>query len=302
MSVHTSASCYGAAPEHNPDKLWPIKWKKCHWGLFTDVILSEHSLFNLNKKKTKMFCDSHTVSHRFWKCIRTHKLRQYGCRLIADNIICRAQLCFWQMCFFGFFKTGVPAKNEYFPIHLILLLVDFYIQKCKFAKVKPYFLVFKKETGPHNSRGKKELAWTTVLYVWPLAYFSLSFKNNNSPCKRPRERMSSNTSPKFPLRRLIPHRVPQKVTLAQFKCGISISPLVVDSCVLRLPGDRRSASRWPFLASCWVSEAVGAVHVCGCSSWQLTGPQRWSRQHHSKQVKSVPDGAVTDKDMLSNSK
>lgn len=143
------------APKHNPDKLWSIKWKKFHLGLFTDVILSEHSLFNLNKKQTKMFCDSHTVIHLFWKCIRTLKLRQYVCRLIADNIICSFQLCFWQMCFFAFFKTVIPAKNEYFPVNLIILLVDFQNHECKFAKVKPHFLVFNKETEPHKSSGGK---------------------------------------------------------------------------------------------------------------------------------------------------
>lgn len=73
-----------------------------------------------------MFCDSHTVIHRFWKCICTRKLQQYVCRLIADNIICSFQLCFWQMCFvffvfFGFFKTDISAENEYFPINLIIL-------------------------------------------------------------------------------------------------------------------------------------------------------------------------------------
>lgn len=169
--------------------------------------------------------------------------------------------------------TYLPKMSVFQSIPLYFLWTFIFIN-ANLLKVKPYFLVFKKETEPHNSRGKKELAWTAVLYVRPLAYFILSFKNNNNPCKWPRERTSSNMNPKFPLRRLIPHRVPQKVTLAQFKCGVSISPLrcrqlctpaprwpaislslAIFSIVLSVRGGRGGACLWLLqLAADWATE------------------------------------------------
>lgn len=119
-----------------------------------------------------------------------------------------------------------------------------------------------------------------------------SLKHN--PDEQPLEHASRSLNPKFLLRRFVPHRAQQKVTLAQFNAASLFLPSIVDSCVLRLPGDQRSASRWPFLAAYWVSEQRCAVLVCSCSSWQLTGPQRWSRQSRSKQVKSVKDSGITD--------
>lgn len=130
-----------------------------------------------------------------------------------------------------------------------------------------------------------------TMWLWTC----LSCPSHKQPLDQPLEDMRKIEKfwPKVSSEAFLSHRAQQKVILSQFTAAPLFFPSVVDSCVLQLPSDRRSASHWPFLAVYWVSEQDCAVFVWSCSSWQLTGPQRWSCQSASTQVKRVKDGAIT---------
>lgn len=87
------------------------------------------------------------------------------------------------------------------------------------------------------------------------SHFSTSCFSDYKPDKHNPDSSSLNTcgnmeSFKVPSEMLLYFQAQkQKVTLAQFNAASLFSPSIVDSCVLQLPGDRRSDSHWPFLAA-----------------------------------------------------
>lgn len=68
------------------------------------------------------------------------------------------------------------------------------------------------------------------------------------------------------------------------------------------------APRWAVISLCLLAifssilSVRAGLRVCECSRWQLTEPQRWSHQSHSKQVKRVKDWANVDKGLQYNTK
>lgn len=172
-----------------------IPWKKV-WTLASKYLITNkvkevsyrllHLFYPVKLYLKKMFPDidplcsfcgteEESIAHLFWDCLYTGLFWKDFCIFVRTFSSLSFSLIYKDVLF-GQHNFDKDAKDQYFLINLFIFLAKFFIHKCKFQDVKPYFFIFRKELKSYLdtllvSSNSKALKTVSLCYMYGVFLF-----------------------------------------------------------------------------------------------------------------------------------